>query len=108
MDANRCSVRIDPDLEARRDHDLVIVREGIDMLDLGDALDDGLQRLADQLDGVRRPQARGRHHDVDHGHADLRFLLAGDRREGQQADRNGGQQEQGREGRTDGRPGQTP
>ncbi len=94
------------DQEARGDHDAVVLGLAVGMLDAVDALDDGLQRLGDELDRVRRFQAVGTHGDVDHRHADLRLFLARNR---QQRDKAGGkrrQQKQRRQRRTDCRLGQ--
>jgi hypothetical protein len=59
VDAHGRRVGVGSDLEAGGDHDLVVVGEGVDVLDARDALDDRLQRLADQFNGVgaRRPGA---------------------------------------------------
>ncbi len=74
--------------EARRHHHAIIFGLGIDMLNAIDALDDGLERNADQFDGVGSGEARRHHLDVDHRHADLRLLLAGNREDGEQPDRD--------------------
>ena len=63
------------DLEAGGDHDAVVAGLGIDMLDAVDAAHDAFERLGDQLDGVRRLEAVGRHMDIDHRHRDLRVFL---------------------------------
>ena len=106
MNADCRRVRIGPDVEACGDHDLVVVGEGVDVFHARHALDDRLQRLADQFDRVRRPQPRGGDHDVDHRHADLRLFLPGNRHQGQQAHGDGGQQDERRQRRTDRDPGQ--
>ena len=64
-------------------------------------LDDGLQRLGDQLDRVHRLQPARLDVDVDHRHADLRLLLARQRVEREDADRQRRQQEQRRQRRVD-------
>ena len=97
VDANRGCIRISADLEAGGDHDLVVVSEGVDMLDAGHALDDGLQRLADQLHRVGRAKARRGDHDVHHGHTDLRLFFAGYGGQRQKANGNRRQQEQRRQ-----------
>ena len=108
MDADDGGVRVDPDLEAGGDHEVVVVHEGVDVIHVRHALDDGLQRLGGQLDGVGGAESRRLHHDVDHGNADLRLLLPRDGGHGQQAHRKGGDQEQGREGRAEAETGQGP
>ena len=63
-------------LEAGGNDGAVVLGLGIDVLDPVDRLDDGLQRLGDQLDGVFGLEAVGAHVDVDHGDGDLRLFLA--------------------------------
>ncbi len=94
------------DHEARGDPGLVVHRLAIDVLHAGDRLDDGLERLGDELDHVRRLEPVGLDDDIDHGDVDLRVLLA---RDGEQRDEAGGErgkQEEGRDRRADRRLGQ--
>ena len=87
--------------EAGGDHDLVVARLRIDVFDAVDALDDGFERLGDELHRVLGLEAIGLDEDVDHWHGDLRLLLARQREQRHEADREGGEQEQGRERRLD-------
>jgi len=96
------------DQEARRHHDAVVERLAVDVLDAVDTLDDGFQRLGHQLDRIRRLETLGVDPDVDHRHADLRFLLARNGEQRDQADRERRQQEQRRQRRADRGLGQTP
>src|SRR5581483_169293 len=89
--------------EPRRHHDAVVLAPAVDMLHAVDGLDDGLERLGHQLDGVGRLEAVGVDADVDHGDADLRLLLARNDEEGDEAQRDGRQQEEGCERRANGR-----
>ena len=98
MDAHGGGVRVHPHPEAGGHQDLVVIGEGVDVLHVRRALDDGLQGLAHELHGIGGFQAGGGDHDVDHRHADLRLLLAGNGDQGEQADGDGRQQEQGRQG----------
>ena len=99
MHANRGGVRVGPDHETGGDHHLVVLHLGIDVLDAVDAANDGLQRLGRQFGRVGGAQAGGRDHDVDHRHADLRLLLAGDRQHGHQTHGDRRQQHQRRQRR---------
>ena len=95
MDPNRRRVRIRTDHETGGDHDLVILHLGVDVLDAVDAAHDRFQRLGRQFRSVGGAQPGRRDHDIDHRHADLRLLLAGDRQHGHQADGDRRQQHQG-------------
>ena len=107
MNAQDGFIGLGTDEEARRHHDAVVLGLAVGMLDTVDRLDDRLQRLGHQFDGIRRLQAVGAHGDVDHRHADLRLFLA---RNGHQRDeprRQRCQQEQRRQRRADRRLGQS-
>ena len=67
---------------------------GIDVLDAVDALDDGLERLGDELHRVLGLEPVGADVDVDHRHGDLRLLLARQRDQRDEAERERGEQEQ--------------
>ena len=71
------------------------------MLDAIDALDDGLQRLGDELDGVLGLQAVGLDDDIDHRHGNLRLFLARQGHEREQAERQRRDQQQRRQRRGD-------
>src|SRR5690606_41667459 len=62
----------------------------LDMFDTVNALDDHLERFRDELDGILCLEAIGAHEDVDHRHRDLRFFLARQGNERQQAERQRG------------------
>ena len=64
------------DKEARRHHDAVILRQRIDMLDAVDPLDDVFEWARHQIYSILRLIPVGRHDNVDHGHGNLRLLLA--------------------------------
>ena len=85
------------DIETRRDERAIVLGLRIDMFDAIDALDDRLQRLGDELDGILRLQPVSGDANVDHRHRDLRLLLSRQRDEGDQPERKRGQQEQWRE-----------
>jgi hypothetical protein len=87
-------IRLRADEEAGRDQHLVVGGLRVDVLDPVDALDDGLQRLGDQLDRVIGLQARGAQHDVDHRHGDLRLFLARQRQKRHDAEGKSREQEQ--------------
>ena len=95
MDADGRVVRVGSDFEPGGDHDPVILDLGVDVLHAVDAAHDSFQRLGRELRGVRGAQPGRGDHDVDHGHADLRLLLAGDRHQRHQADGDRRQQHQG-------------
>jgi len=69
------------------------------MLDVVDGLDDGFQRLGDELDRILGLEAIGANNDVYHRHGDLRLLLAGERHQCHKAECEGREQEKGCEGR---------
>ena len=94
-------VRRGADEEARGDEDPVVDRVGVDVLDAVDRLDDGLERLGDELDGVLGLEAVGRDEDIDHRHRDLRLFLARQSDERDEAERQGRQQKQRRQRRGD-------
>ena len=81
---------------------------GIDVLDPGDALDDALQRLGDQLDRILGPQTRRLHMDIHQRHRDLRLFLARQRAPARPAHRKRREDEQRRQRRGDERPRQPP
>ena len=108
VDADCGVVGIGPDQKARGDHHPVVFGLGIDMFDAVDALDDRLQRLADQLHRIARGQAGRGDHQVDHRHADLWFLLARDRHDREQPHHYGGEQHQRRQRTADRRARQPP
>jgi hypothetical protein len=87
-------IRLRADDEARRDQHFVVGGLRVDMLDPVDALDDGLERFGDKLDGVIGLQARCAQHDVDHRHRDLRLFLARQRQKRHDAEGKGREQEQ--------------
>ncbi len=80
---------------------LVVLGLRIDVLDAVDALDDVFERPGDELDRVLGLVAVGRHHDVDHRHADLRLFLARQRDERERAGGERRQQQQRRQRRRD-------
>ncbi len=101
MHAQDRGIRTGADEKARGDHDLVVARLRIDVLDAVDALDDGFERFGDELHGIFGPEPIGLHHDVDHGNRNLRLFLA---RQGDQCHEPDGQcrqQEQWRQRRLD-------
>ena len=65
MDAHDRIVRIDADLEARRNKHAIVLGLAVDVLDLIDALDDRFERLGDEFDGIDRAHAVGAHRDID-------------------------------------------
>ena len=99
VDPNHGRVRIDTHLETGGHHEMVIVHEGVDVVHVAHALDDGLERFGGELDGVSCANARCLHHDVDHGDTDLRLFFAGDCGDRQDPDGERGDEKQGREGR---------
>ena len=98
VDADNGGIGIDADLEARRDHEVVVINKGVDMIHVGDAFDDGFERLGGQFDRVGGMDARRLDHDVDHGDADLRLFLARNGRHGQKPHRQSGDQKERGEG----------
>ena len=106
MHAQDGGVRRGADEEAGGDHHLVVGGLGIDVLDPVDALDDGLERLGDELDRVLGLQPVGADDDVDHRNRDLRLLLAGERDQRQDTEDEGGDQEEGSQRRGDRRAGE--
>jgi hypothetical protein len=64
------------DKEARRHHDIVVARLRIDVFDAVDALDEVFERARYEFDRVFRLVAIGGDDDIDHGHGNLRLLLA--------------------------------
>ena len=87
VDADNGRVGIDANLEPRGDHEVVVIDKGVDMIHVGDAFDDGFERLGGQFDRVGGMDARRLDHDVDHGDADLRLFLARNGRHGQKPHR---------------------
>ena len=104
VDPQHRLVLVGADLEAGGHHHLIVLGRAVDVLDPGDRLEDGFQRLGDELGRVGGLEAVGLHHHVDHRHVDLRILVA---RDGQYRNEAGGQdreQEQRRERGADERP----
>ena len=100
--AENGGVSIGADEEARRDDGAVVLGLRVDVLDAVDALDDGLERLGDEL--RRRPppcSPLAATMDVDHRHGNLRLLLARQRDQRHKPERKGRQQEQRRQRRSD-------
>ena len=94
MHAQRGHVLIRADEKPGRHDDAVVVGLGIDVLHPVDALDDVFQGPRDKLDRLVGLVAVGPDENVDHGHADLRLLLARQRDERDCArDERGHQQE---------------
>ena len=91
-------IRRSSDQKARGHHHSIVPSLGVDVLDAVDALDDGLQRLGDQLYRVLGPQPVGAHVDVDHRHRDLRLLLARQRDQRHQTEHECRKQEKRHEG----------
>ena len=89
------------DLEPRGHHDPIVARVGIDVLDLGGPLDDGLQRLGDELQRVLGGEPVGAHVDVDERDGNLRLLLARQARERDEPDGKRGKEQKRRQGRGD-------
>ena len=58
MDAQDGSVRAGADLEPGGDQDLVVLGQGVDMLDRIDRADDRFERFSDQLDGACTARVR--------------------------------------------------
>jgi hypothetical protein len=54
----------------------VVARLGIDVLYIRDRHQDAFERLRHLFDGIRSPEARRRHHHVDHRHGNLWLLLS--------------------------------
>ena len=106
VDADRRILGVRSHEKARGHHHPIVLRLRIDVLDPVHALDDRLQRLGHQLDRFGGGEAGGLDHDVDHRHLDLRLFLARDADRRNQPDEDRRHQEQGRERRLDGRPGQ--
>ena len=84
--------RLGADEEARRHHDAIVLALAVDVLDPVDGLDDGLERLGDQLHGIGCLEPIGIDADIDHGDADLRLLLARDHEKCDQPHGDGCQQ----------------
>ena len=94
-------ILVGSDIEAGRDDHMVVEGLGIDMLDAVDALDDILEGLGHELRGIDGLETRRLHMDVDHGHADLRLLLAREAAQRQKPHGQRGEQQQGRQRRID-------
>ena len=107
VDAQDRGIGTGADGKARGDERAIVARLRIDVLDAVDALDDRLQRLRDELDGIFRLQPVGRDVEVHHGHGDLRLLLArqGDQRDEPERERR--HEKQRRQGRGDEGAGET-
>jgi len=108
VDSGRGIVGVRSDEETRGDHHPVIFGLRVDMLDPVDAFDDRLERLADDFDRIARRQAGGGNHQIDHRDADLRLLLARDRHDREQPDKDCREQHQGGQRALDRRAGQPP
>ena len=89
------------DEEARRHHGAIVPRLRIDVLDAVDALDDGLERLGDQLHRIFGLETVGADMDVDHRHRDLRLFLARQGDQGHEAHSERGKQKERRQRRSD-------
>ena len=97
VDPKHGVVLVGADDETNGDDGAVVLRLAVDVLDTGDRLDDGLQRLRHQLRGIGGLQTVGGHHDVDHRHTDLRLLLPRDGEQRDEAGSEGGEEEKWRE-----------
>ena len=106
VDAQQGVVFRGADQEPRGDQDGVVLGEGIDVLDAADGLDDVLERLGDELDGVAGLVAVGGDQDIHHRNADLRLLLARQGKQRQRAHDHRGHQQERRQRRGDGGAGQ--
>ena len=97
MNAKDGVLGLGSDQEARGDHDAVVFGLAVDVLHAIDALDDGLERLGNQLDRIRAAQSVRVDADVDHGNADLGLFLARNDDHRDHADDQRRQQEQRRQ-----------
>ena len=97
MDAQNGVVGLGADQKTRGHHDAIVHGLAVDVFNAVDALDDLFQWLGHQFHRIGGLEAVGVDEDVDHGHADLRLLLAGNGEERDQADGERRQQEKRRQ-----------
>ncbi|MPL73164.1 hypothetical protein SDC9_18957 [bioreactor metagenome] len=97
-------VRGGADDEARHHQRRIVRGLRIDVLDLVDALDDGLHRLGHELHRILGLQARSLQMDVDHRHGNLRLFLARQRDQRDQTDGERRKDNQRRQRRLDESP----
>ena len=94
------------DQKPRRHHRGIVAGLGIDVIHPVKALDDGLERFCHQLYRILGAQALRLNEDIDQRHRNLRLFLARQRGQRHQPDRDRGQNEQRRQGRSDEAAGQ--
>src|SRR5690606_37209956 len=101
LDTHDGVVRVGADKKSRRYQYAIVLGLTVNMLDALDPFDDGLERVCDQFDRVRRTKTVGAHADIHQRHGNLRLFLTRDREERQEPDRQRGEQKKRRERRAD-------